>query len=119
MLLNAFRTMSGVLPLQETPLLDTVAQQRCEQQKAQGFISHAGLPPSLGENLAAGYRNEKDVMAGWSLSQGHADNMKAPHYREVGLALCYGKPWGTYWTMVFGGGNRPLFRQGWFPEVAR
>ena len=113
LLLNTYRTS----PLVETHILDIVAEQRCAQQVAQGFISHDGLPSGLGENLAAGFPTASSVMEAWAGSPGHAANMAAPQYQEVGLAVCYGAPYGTYWVQVFGLGNRLSFKQAWFPSV--
>lgn len=49
-----------------------------------------------GENIAEGYSNEDDVMAGWLASTGHCDNIMNPDFTEMGVAVS-----GGYWTQVF------------------
>lgn len=51
---------------------------------------------TYGENIAMGYRNEREVMQGWILSPGHCKNIMNKAYREMGVARV-----GDYWTQVF------------------
>lgn len=49
-----------------------------------------------GENIAAGYPTEKDVVAGWLSSPGHCANIMNKNYKEMGVAKV-----GDYWTQDF------------------
>lgn len=50
-----------------------------------------------GENIAQGYRTEKDVVAGWLSSPGHCANIMNKDFKEMGVAKL-----GDYWTQDFG-----------------
>lgn len=50
-----------------------------------------------GENIAAGYQTEKEVISGWLGSPGHCANIMNKNYREMGVAKV-----GDYWTQDFG-----------------
>lgn len=59
---------------------------------------------SVGENIAAGYTNVNDVMAGWLASQSHCANMMEPAFVDLAVS-CKINPSSTYqyyWTMVLG-----------------
>jgi uncharacterized protein YkwD len=50
-----------------------------------------------GENIAAGYPTEKEVVSGWLSSPGHCSNIMNKNYKEMGVARV-----GDYWTQDFG-----------------
>ncbi len=52
---------------------------------------------TYGENIAQGYANEKEVVAGWLKSPGHCANIMSKDYKEMGVANIDG-----YWTQDFG-----------------
>jgi uncharacterized protein YkwD len=52
---------------------------------------------SYGENIAMGYKDEREVVAGWISSPGHCRNIMNKNYKEMGVAKA-----GTYWTQTFG-----------------
>ena len=52
---------------------------------------------TFGENIAAGYRNEKEVVTGWLQSPGHCKNIMNKSFKEMGVARV-----GNYWTQEFG-----------------
>lgn len=52
---------------------------------------------TYGENIAMGYRTEKEVVDGWLQSPGHCKNIMNKSFKEVGVARV-----GTYWTQEFG-----------------
>jgi uncharacterized protein YkwD len=52
---------------------------------------------TYGENIAFGYRSEREVIKGWLLSPGHCKNLMSPAFKEMGLSRV-----GDYWTQVFG-----------------
>lgn len=51
---------------------------------------------TYGENIAFGYRSEKEVVKGWLLSPGHCKNIMGKAFKEMGIARV-----GDYWTQVF------------------
>jgi uncharacterized protein YkwD len=48
---------------------------------------------AYGENIATGYKNERDVVEGWIKSPGHCKNIMNKAYKEMGVARV-----GNYWT---------------------
>lgn len=51
---------------------------------------------TYGENIAFGYRTEREVVKGWLLSPGHCKNIMSPSFKEMGISRA-----GEYWTQVF------------------
>jgi uncharacterized protein YkwD len=51
---------------------------------------------TYGENIAFGYRTEKEVVKGWLTSPGHCKNIMGAAFKEVGVSRV-----GEYWTQVF------------------
>ena len=50
-------------------------------------ITRAGYSWSTyGENIASGYKNETEVIAGWLSSPGHCRNIMNGNYKEMGVA---------------------------------
>jgi uncharacterized protein YkwD len=61
-------------------------------------IKRAGYPwMAFGENIAAGYNSEKEVVKGWIESPGHCKNIMSKLYKEMGVGR-----YGNYWTQEFG-----------------
>lgn len=56
----------------------------------------------IGENLAAGQTTPQQVMNDWMNSPGHAANILKPEFVEIGIAVRFGGPYGTYWVQEFG-----------------
>jgi uncharacterized protein YkwD len=52
---------------------------------------------TYGENLASGYKTEKQVLDGWLSSPGHCKNIMNKSFREMGVAKA-----GNYWVQEFG-----------------
>lgn len=52
---------------------------------------------TYGENLANGYRTEKEVLDGWLSSPGHCKNIMNKSFKEMGVAKV-----GGYWAQEFG-----------------
>lgn len=52
---------------------------------------------AFGENIAVGYRTEKEVVKGWIESPGHCKNIMSKLYKEMGVGR-----YGNYWTQEFG-----------------
>jgi hypothetical protein len=56
------------------------------------FVNNAGYSyAKAGENLAYGFSDEDDVVAGWMNSPGHRANMLDANYREVGFGFAESK----------------------------
>lgn len=51
---------------------------------------------TYGENIASGYKNEREVINGWLLSPGHCKNIMSKNYKEMGVARV-----GNIWTQEF------------------
>jgi uncharacterized protein YkwD len=62
---------------------------------------------TTGENIAAGYDNAEEAVAGWLKSPGHCANLMNPAFVDMGAALAVNRSskMGSYWTQEFG---RPL-----------
>lgn len=61
-------------------------------------LERAGyLWKTYGENIAAGYKNEKDVVANWLSSTAHCKNIMNRNFKEMGVGRA-----GNYWTQDFG-----------------
>lgn len=52
---------------------------------------------TYGENIAFGYRSEKEVVDGWIKSPGHCKNIMNGAFKEMAVSRI-----GDYWTQVFG-----------------
>jgi uncharacterized protein YkwD len=112
--INGYQSDYVSLPPAE-PLIwdDTLALaafNHCTDMYENNFHSHKGSEASLpgnrlkklgykcktwGENIAKGYRMERNVINGWMLSYGHRSNIMTQKFRKIGVARV-----GNYWTMV-------------------
>lgn len=107
-------SMPAVGPLQMQPLLRDVARAHSEDMAVRRFFSHvnpdgddpfdrlddAGWAYAVaGENIAQGYPDAEQVMAGWMTSPGHCANIMERGYRWIGIGYYEG----NFWTEVFGG----------------
>lgn len=62
---------------------------------------------SVGENIAAGQRTAKDVVAAWMNSPGHRANILSPSYEKLGVGLMKTQSgYGYYWVQLFVGGMK-------------
>jgi uncharacterized protein YkwD len=52
---------------------------------------------TYGENIAMGYKNERETVEGWLSSPGHCKNIMNRSFKEMGVARV-----GNYWTQEFG-----------------
>jgi uncharacterized protein YkwD len=97
--------------LKWNPLLEKAALVHSNDMYANKYFSHAAKDGSkagdridrigyrwrtYGENIAFGYRTEREVVKGWILSPGHCKNIMSPSFREMGVSRA-----GDYWTQVF------------------
>jgi uncharacterized protein with LGFP repeats len=116
-LVNQNRAAAGLPPLRHDPTLDAAAQQWAAHMSATGVFAHSSaawraerIPAgwrSNGENIAAGYRSESAVMAGWMNSPGHRNNILNSGYTRIGIGYVAA---GNYWVQIFAGypGDTPL-----------
>ena len=99
-------------PLRLEAKLSAAAQLHSQDMRATSTLSHVGSDGStlvqrverqgypwsrLAENVAWGYDEVDEVVAGWLSSPGHCANIMNPDYRELGVGVA-----GTFWTQVFG-----------------
>jgi uncharacterized protein YkwD len=59
---------------------------------------------TVGENVAAGQPEAREVMERWMGSEHHRENILSGGFRDIGIAYA-GVRWsryGTYWVQVFG-----------------
>ncbi|WP_326812829.1 CAP domain-containing protein [Streptomyces scopuliridis] len=116
-LTNAERTRAGLRPLADDRQLAKAAQGYSADMAARAFYSHTspeGLAPwdraaaagaghrGIGENIACGQRDPREVVRGWMDSPGHRANILKPDFTHLGVGFAGGGPAGTYWTQLFG-----------------
>ncbi len=102
---NQERTMLGLPALIADEGLYKSAQAKCRDMTAKHYWSHyapdgtSGLSfisrnyPNyykIGENLANGYTNSTEVMAGWMQSAPHRSAIMNRDYQYVGFSVCQG-----------------------------
>jgi uncharacterized protein YkwD len=120
-LVNAARLTQGLTPLAYDGALTAAAQSYAQLMASTGCFSHtcppvtyfvdrvvaAGYTPwtYLGENIAAGQQSADEVMQAWMNSPGHRANILSTTYRDIGVGVAYGGPYGIYWVQEFG--NQP------------
>lgn len=106
-LVNAERAKVGAPALVTTTELNTYASDWSKRQAEAGKMSHSGMTfpgNPVGENVAYGYRNAKDVMHGWMTSPGHKRNILDPKFTKMGVGVAKGANGRLYWTQEFAGG---------------
>ncbi|MFB6979313.1 CAP domain-containing protein [Streptomyces scopuliridis] len=116
-LTNTERTRAGLSPLADDRQLAAAAQAYSADMAARAFYSHTspeGLAPwdraaaagaahrGIGENIACGQRDPREVVRGWMDSPGHRANILKPDFTHLGVGFAGGGPAGTYWTQLFG-----------------
>jgi uncharacterized protein YkwD len=100
-------------PLEWDQKLERAAQKHADDMARKKFFCHTGSDKStvstrvdkeefvwmlVGENIADGYKNEVDVVAGWMTSPGHCKNIMNPEFTHMGVAVSKD---GKYWVQVF------------------
>jgi uncharacterized protein YkwD len=65
-----------------------------------GYLDYS----SVGENIAAGQDDIKEVLTAWLESPAHCANLMSPVFAEVGVAIVINKEskYGIYWTQNLG-----------------
>lgn len=107
-LLNQERKKAGADPLIMNEELLKVAMQRAAEiaidfshTRPNGKMCFTASDLMYGENIAAGQRTPKEVMASWTASQGHYYNMINQNYNSVGIGVFYANGH-YYWVQCFG-----------------
>lgn len=105
------RYMPPVKPLRWNAQLEQAAQTQTNYMNKTGRMSHTGANGSqpgnrisatgyrwsyYAENVAAGQKNVREVMASWLASPGHCNNIMNANAVEIAVAKT-----GKYWAMVF------------------
>jgi uncharacterized protein YkwD len=111
---NAERATAGCAPLSADSGLAAVARAHSADMRDRDFFSHDnpdGLDPfdraaaagldARAENIAYGYADAAEVMAGWMGSRGHRENILDCDLRTLGVGVATG-PGGPWWTQLFG-----------------
>lgn len=112
----AGESMPSVEPVELNPTLVEAARCHAQDMGENEFFAHEGSNGSteveradeagysseyVGENLAKGQRNPRDVVEGWIESEGHCVNLMHAEYRETGAAFV--EVGGTtYWAQTYG-----------------
>lgn len=110
--LNAQRAAHGLHPVQPHALLMAAAQAHANDMARGGFMSHRGSDGSnvaqrvkragfcyraVNENIAMGFRDPAQVMAGWYRSPGHRRNALSRKVTHYGFAAV-----DRAWVLVMG-----------------
>jgi len=108
-LTNETRTRDGGIPLVESDELNRVAQAWADEMAVSGYRHSDNtwrsdrLTPGWdtnGENIAKGYPDASQVMAGWIASPGHYANIMNDRYTRIGVGYSPGQ---NLWVQVFAG----------------
>lgn len=114
-LTNAEREKFGMPPLNLDPALTQAALTKASDMFVKDYWSHVspdGLEPwyffiqsgykyrFAGENLARDFSNAEEVVAAWSASPTHRENLLASRYQDIGVAVVDGELNGVETTLV-------------------
>lgn len=114
---NAERAKVGCKPLRRSSALSTAAQGHSTDMRRRDYFSHTskdgrspwdriratGYRYGSAENIAAGQRTAKAVVAAWMKSPGHRKNILDCSNKAVGTGVSRGRStYYVYWTQDFG-----------------
>jgi uncharacterized protein YkwD len=118
-LTNRIRERQNLPPLKVCDDLMEVADLHAEDMARRNYFDHRSrdgrtmydrlktIVPigSQGENIAAGQESPESVIASWSRSPGHRENMLNREFREIGVGWATNEKseYGTYWVQDFCG----------------
>ena len=115
---NAQRRANGQSAIRFNRQLGQAAMAHACDMSVNGFFGHNGSNGSsvqrrvraagyqdclVAENLAWGYPNSQQIIAGWMNSSGHRRNMLHPRVSEFGVAITEGAK-GPNWVLVLARG---------------
>ncbi len=101
-LTNKFRQEKGLAALKENSLLDKAAQAKAQDMFKYQYFNHTSPQgkkfiywlrevhysyQKVGENLALGFTQPKNVLAAWEKSPEHYANLVDPDFREIGVSV--------------------------------
>lgn len=113
---NEVRAEAGVAPLVLDETLSIAASGRSAEMDYYNYFAHTRPDGSscfnildevnakwnyVGENIAWGYPNPKDVVEGWKNSPGHYANMVNPDFKKLGVGVSNEYSGRIYWTQLF------------------
>ena len=116
-MLNEERRRAGLSRLEPAELLGVAARAHSTDMAARGYLDHtspegataadrvalAGYAfAAVGENIAWGQKDARQVMTAWMHSRGHKANILSPHYTEVGVGVAATRHGALVWTQNFG-----------------
>jgi uncharacterized protein YkwD len=114
---NEARLIRGIAPLVLSQELVDAANYHAADMIAQDYYTHDSLDESwvarltrfypawmaLGENIAAGYRNEIDAASAWLNSTKHYENIINPAYVDIGIGHAHSDDGRSQrWVVDFG-----------------
>ena len=111
---NRIRNDRDAKPLQMDRRLEEAAKAHVEWMARNEKLSHTGEDEStvykrvgsgyqsLAENIAYGYRGEREVMQAWMDSYGHRKNIINQDLKYIGFGVATSKDGTVYWCAVFG-----------------
>ena len=104
-LVNRSRVKAGLRALQVSAALTRAAQAKADDMARRDYFDHnspEGRTPwdflaaegyrysDAGENLAAGWRTDEELMQGWMASHGHRANILSRTFQETGIGIARG-----------------------------
>ena len=100
---------SGLCKISYDDKLIDYALSWAEHMSNENKLSHSNISnimklgfSRVGENIAYGQKNEKDVMNSWLKSYGHKKNIMNKHYTHMGFGYSYSEKNILYWCVCFG-----------------
>lgn len=103
---NEARVKVGIKELQIDLDLDDKAQKHVEWMASRNSLQHSSLKGDyrmMGENIAAGQQDEKEVVGDWMRSSGHRRNILNNRFLYVGFGYAQSQSGTPYWCSMFGG----------------
>jgi uncharacterized protein YkwD len=116
-IVNEERRKAGLSRLEPQAQLAQAARAHSADMAARNYLSHhspegttvadrvtlAGYEFTVvGENVAWGQENARQVMNDWMTSRGHRANILSPAYTEIGVGVAANKKGRIVWTQNFG-----------------
>lgn len=106
---NEQRASKGYEPLEISSELCEYAQSHAEHMAKQGSLRHSKMSDlakvlgsgTVGENIAWGQEDVKEVVDAWMWSPGHRWNILGGSYKKAGFGVKEDKDGRKYWCVVF------------------
>lgn len=116
-MVNEERRKAGLSKLEVAPLLGVAARAHSTDMATRNYYSHHSPEGTtvadrvtltgygfavVGENIAWGQENARQVMNAWMRSRGHKANILNPQYTEIGVGVEETRHGAIVWTQNFG-----------------